>query len=523
MHVDRHSGTHSRLGIIRRYWYVVILAGAVSLGSAYYYASTQPKLFQASADVLLSEQNLPASLVGPQGSQQRDPDRYGATQARLARTPEVAGRTVKAADVSISAGELLAQSTVEPTSNADLLHFAVTDEHQQRAITLVNAYAKQFITYRTALDTAVVHNALQGIAKRIDRVQTQLRSTSGDKSLLRQQLAVLLNKQQDLRNLEALQGGNLFVVKQATSAPQIQPRVSRTLVIGGIIGLLTGIALAFGLGSWDRKVRDTEEIAEELGIPLLARVPPPRRGRKLPRVAMLGDKDTQQIEAFRKLRANVDFANLTAQCSVLLVTSALEQEGKSTTVANLALAMARNGRRVLLVDLDLRRPMLEKFFSLEGRRGVTDLVAGYASLDQCVHSVASSPEIGAGHDGNGAALDHGRLDVLPVGQQAIDPADFVGSERLRQVLASLRDRYDAILIDSPPILAISDALVLSSLVDRILVVTRLKMLDRSVLHELKRVVGTAPAKPLGFIATDVEDTSQYGYGDYAYTPPVRTP
>jgi Mrp family chromosome partitioning ATPase len=277
-------------------------------------------------------------------------------------------------------------------------------------------------------------------------------------------------------------------------------------------------------------VRTAQEIGERLGgLPLLARIPTPsRRLQRDQRLVMAEEPTGVQAEAFRMLRTNLDFATLGRDVRSIMVTSAVEQEGKSTTVANLAVALARAGQRVVLVDLDLRRPFVEKFFKLEGP-GVTQVALGHVSLDEALSPVAimdarspgAAKANGNGNGNHGGAVK-GVLEVLPSGPIPPDPGEFVGTAALTEILEQLRHRADIVLVDAPPTLHVGDAMTLSTKVDGILVVTRMKVVRRHMLAELGRILAGSPTPVLGFIVTGASEEegygSGYGYGGYYAKP-----
>jgi capsular exopolysaccharide synthesis family protein len=210
------------------------------------------------------------------------------------------------------------------------------------------------------------------------------------------------------------------------------------------------------------------------------------------------------------LRTNLEFVNLERDARSIMVTSAVQAEGKSTTVANLAVAYARAGRRVVLVDLDLRRPFVEKFFGLEGRPGVTDVALGRLDLDHALIPVEiSRPGL------TESRTVSGELEVLPTGALPPDAGEFVGTRALGAILRNLRDRFDIVLVDAPPLLKVGDALALSARVDALIVVSRLRVVRRGMLAELQRILSAAPADRLGFAVTDAGSEDGYGSG-YGY-------
>jgi capsular exopolysaccharide synthesis family protein len=197
------------------------------------------------------------------------------------------------------------------------------------------------------------------------------------------------------------------------------------------------------------------------------------------------------------LRTNIDFANLDVHAKTIMVTSSVQGEGKSTTAANLAIAYALSGKRVVLVDLDLRKPNLRQFFELGRASGVTDVALGLVPLSKALAPVAV----------NG-------LWVLQAGTTPPNPGEFVGSQALAGVLTQLAETVDIVLVDAPPLLQVGDAMTLSSAVDAVLVLTRLKTLRRGMLGDLRRALDQMPARVLGFAVTDAKEGAGYGYGTY---------
>jgi Mrp family chromosome partitioning ATPase len=255
---------------------------------------------------------------------------------------------------------------------------------------------------------------------------------------------------------------------------------------------------------------------------------------------MLDEPMGVQAEAFRMLRTNVEFAALGKDVQTLMVTSAVEKEGKSTTIANLAVALARAGQRVVLVDLDLRRPFVNRFFELGSAAGVTQVALGHVGVDEALVSirldgpladVANFASIVTGNgqvriatngNGNGnGRLTHGSLHVLPSGPIPPDPGEFVGTARLTEILEQLRDRADIVLVDAPPLFHVGDGLVLSAKVDGVVVVTRMEFVRRPMLAEMHRLLETMPTVKLGFVVTGAEAEESYGngYGGYYYHRP----
>lgn len=493
----------------RRKWLIIVAALLVPLAAVFLSLKQQP-LYESSSEVLLNQQNLAASLTGIEDPTTfQDPARFMQTQVDLARLPVVAGRVSRATGIPV---ERLDKANAFAREGSNILVFEVTSSDRRRGARVATEFARQFKAYKSELDTSALKRARDAVQERIDRLEAAGETRS-------KLLSDLSQREQQLSTLEALQTSNALLVKSASGGIQVRPRPVRNGVLGFGLGLAFGIALAFLSEALDTRVRSAPDVSRRLGLPLLARVPePPRRKRGKSRLIMLDDPSGSRAEVFRMLRTNLEFANLERDAGTIMITSSVGEEGKSTTIANLAVALARAGRRVVLVDLDLRRPALDRFFNLEERPGLTDVALGHVELESAIARIAlsqnddASPRSGQ----NGRARLHGLLEVLPAGPLPPDPGEFVGTRALADIFERLRERADFVLVDAPPVLHVGDAMTLSSRVDAILVVTRLSVVRRGMLDELHRLLETVPAAKLGFVLTgaDVEDESYAGYYHY---------
>jgi non-specific protein-tyrosine kinase len=239
---------------------------------------------------------------------------------------------------------------------------------------------------------------------------------------------------------------------------------------------------------------------------------------------MLESPHSHEAEAFRILATNVEFVNLDRQARTIMVTSALAGEGKSTTAANLAVAFARAGRRVVLVDMDLRRPTLERFFVPKedpsfGAPGLTHVILGRTTLDEALVPV---PIVDSSDRTTGNGSVSGLLELLTAGPAKLSTPEIFSSQALTELLARLEERADIVLIDSSPLLHVSDPIRLSAKVDALIVATNPRIARRPVVNELRRVLDSAPVVKLGFVLTGAKIEEAYGYGSgYGYGEPVR--
>jgi Mrp family chromosome partitioning ATPase len=516
------------LAILRRRVWVVVIPLVLAPAVAVLISSRQASLYQASAQILVKRADIAAAVAGvTDPTLQVDPVRFLKTQASVARDPKLAQRVVAVAGVpGMSAGALLGSLSVTPDPDADLLNVAVTNGNPEVAARLANAYADEFTKYRTELDTARVNDALSNVKAQMDSLRA--RGVSLDSPAY----GTLLESRTRLETIGRLLADNSQVLQPAEDAAKISPNPRQRGVIGALLGLVLGLGLAFLAEALDKRVRSEEEIGNILGLPLLARIPKPaRRLRKANQIVMLAEPRSIGAEPVRGLRTNIDFANLERNARTIMVTSSVQREGKSTTIANVAVAFARTGRRVALVDLDLRRPYLNRFFRVKSAPGITEVVLGGMSPSEALRAVpvpapgaarSGTMEIGrlaAATSSNGHGQVEGLLHVLPTGTIPPDPGELIGSDALGVVLDGLAEQFDLVLIDSPPLLVVGDAMTLSARVDAMLVITRLKLVHRGMLHELARLLEACPVDKFGYVVAGAELGAAYGYA-YGYSYPA---
>jgi succinoglycan biosynthesis transport protein ExoP len=488
------SVLHDRLSVLSRQKWIVLLAVIVVPLVAYAVSRGQQRLYEASAKVLVNEQNPTAAGLNLTTGVTSPPDRYAATQAALARVGTVAQMAVKAANLpDRTAAALLANSSVSANPNADLLTFSVRDHNQIVAERLANAYATQFTLYRHRLDTAALSVAIADVRRKLQAIVAS--GERGSPLFLR-----LATTVRDLQSLQTLQAAGLsaVIVGPASSASLVRPKTRRNVILGVLTGLALGIALVFLRDSLDTRVHSADELRARLGLPLLGQVPKPdRRLAQAQQLATLSEPTGSDTEAFRMLKTNLDISQLDHDVGSIVITSTTRDEGRSTTAANLAVILARSGRHVILLDLDLRHPSIDRFFGLGDRLGLTSVAAG-AGLVDALSVVDVHPE----H----STANGGMLEVVTAGSPPPDPGEFLLSSFVRDALAALAARCDVLLIDAPPVLAVGDAMTIATRTDALILVVGLNQASRATLAETRRVLEACPTLKLGFIATGIKLT-----------------
>jgi capsular exopolysaccharide synthesis family protein len=482
-------------GVVRRRKLIVIVAAIVVPVAAAAYAQHKPKIYASGAQVLLSRENIAATYAGiqsPTGTE--DPVRYDQTQAFLARSPKLAATVAADSKLGIDGDRVLANSSVTAAQNADLLTFLVERPDPHSARLLADLYARDFTIFRRNLDTQALRSALSQVQRQIALLTPkELGAASGQ---------TLLDRQQQLQTLAALEQQNASVARPASVSVQVAPKPARSAEIGLIVGLVLGIGFAYLRELFDQRIRSAEEVASRFGLPILARIPaPPREFRDRQGLVMLEQPYSSQGETFRMLKTSLDLALLGTEGRTLMVTSGLESEGKTTTAANLAVAMAMGGRDVCLVDLDLRRPSAAQSFGLPQSPGFTNVALGAVALEDALHHVDMS-DVG----------NRGTLAILAAGPTPPFPAEVLSLPATEKILQEIAGRYEIVIVDAPPALHASEAITLATRVDSVLVVVRLEVATRGSLTELQHLLDRTPVKKVGIVVAGAGGRTAYGYG-----------
>jgi polysaccharide biosynthesis transport protein len=519
--------------ILRRRKWMIILLPLIAGLAAVMFSRSQPPLYKATARVLVKRTSIVTLITQAEDpATTGDPNRFLATQADIARAPELAARVAAAAGVpGLTGREVLTKSSVTPKTNADLLDISVSARHRRDAVRIANTYADQLTLYKTEIDTDTINEA-------VDSLKTKAASLRANGNANSASYATLIQQVGQLETVGKLLASNTKVLQPADGATKIRPRPRRNGILSFLFGGILGVGLAFLAEALDRRVRSEREIEDALGLPVLARIPKPRRRlRKSNDLVMLAEPRSVEAETFRKLRTSVEFVNLDHGARTIMVTSAVQREGKSTTIANLAVAFARAGRRVALVDLDLHRPILHRFFHVGPAPGITDVVVGRVTLADAARPIAltsagslrsapsSNGRRGIPSDStNGRSELSGLLHLLPAGTLPPSPSEFLERERIQVVIDEIAEHFDLVFIDAPPLLAFGDAMSLSAKIDAIFAVARLNVVHRATLQELGRQLQNCQATVLGIGLTGIRpaDAYRYGYDAYGYNVDPKT-
>lgn len=475
-----------RLGLVlrRRKW--LLLAIVASIPLAVYAVSTQvAKTYEASTTLLVQ----PTSAGSVVFTQEAGAGGSAEQAATLTETTLVARRAARLLDQPpASAAELLDRVQAEATSPGDGKEAFVTIAAQApsaaRAARIANAFA-----------TGLARTRTRQAVESIDRTIATLRRVGKGKSEAAEE--ALQTQLQQLRGLKASQAGTTVVVDRATPADApYSPRPLRNALLALIVALLIAAGLVPLVDRIDRRLREPGELEELLEPPLLATIPDAAFPGQPP--------DWHVREAFQTLRAGLTYFNVDRPLSTLVVTSPAQWEGKTTVAINLAIAYALDGQDTILVDADLRHPQVARRLGQEPAIGLEAVLAGERVVGDALLDV----------DAGG-----GRLRILPGAVQPPNPAALLGSQRMRSLLAELSERADVVVIDTPALLAVSDAMPLVNQAAGAVLVARMNVTTREAARRAEKVVKAAGGSVLGAVATGVRDGGVYGYYGYYSAPP----
>lgn len=306
------------------------------------------------------------------------------------------------------------------------------------------------------------------------------------------------------RDLEAPENGSVpdarVVVEQRASIPgsPVTPQPVRNIALGLALGLLAGVSLALVRDRLDNTVKDQDDVEHLTHVGLVGTVPLDKERRKEPAIAF--EHDASAIaEAFRKLRTNLQFLAVDNPPRVIVIASSLPGEGKSTTAINVALALAEAGHSVVVVDGDMRRPMLANYLDVVQTVGFSSVLSGSASLSEVLQETRYSG-----------------LTVLASGPVPPNPSELLGSLAAKKVLGELREKFDYVIVDSSPLVAVTDAAILAASSDGVLIMARFGQTKRDQLAHAIKSLEDVDASVLGAVLTmtPARGSGSYSYGYY---------
>jgi capsular exopolysaccharide synthesis family protein len=470
---------------LRRRWMIVagVVLACLVVGVGKH--ERAQKTYASTANVAFKGETLSdaALQVAPSGS--GEPQRDAATEVLIAHSSEVAEAVRTQLGLKESSSDLLDEVSVEAAPNADILQFTATTTNPAESARLANAFAQQYIQFKIRSQVADLTTAQNQLQQQINA----LPANDPERTSLQQ-------SQQRLVELRAVAGGSANIIgRAAPSSKPVGKSLPTLVVICIVIGMAVSFLIIFLLESLDRRLKSIEEFEKEYRLPALASVP---QSTFRPRHA---DARTQLLEPYRILRSSLDFAAVTRPLDMLMVTSAISGEGKTTVSVDLAHAIALTQRPVVLVELDLRRPTFVEHFRLDIRQGVTTALLRPGTANELlVHPFPELPNFA----------------VLPSGPLPQNPSELLGSLRLVELLSELGSNGGVVIIDAPPLNPVADAQILlnNSAIQAAIIVGRVNRTKREAVRRARAILDRHTVEPVGIVVTGLRDPNRYGYEAY---------
>lgn len=496
-----------------RMWLVVIVV-VVCAGTAFLVANSQTRLYEASARLMYQP---PADVTSPTGGSlsidsgtlsiklQSVIDTVDDPTVR-ARASEMLGNPSAGTKTRVTARLFIPKDNPGGSSSSNLVEIRATATSPQAAAATANAYAGAIIALRKGWDQQRYRAAQQVVRNQLAGFTTAESKLTADYVNLVQQLS-------NLQIAEATATGDFRVVVPATPpASPASPKPLQSAALGFGVGLLAGIGIAFVLGRLDTRVRTHRQASEILGLPIVGRLPRiHRRALRQGELIALAEPDGQYSEALRMLRTSLDWAGIDNPLSSLLITSCIKGEGKTFTVCNLAVVLARAGKKVIVIDADLRDPQVHRVMGLRNAVGLTSVALGKVDVNEAFQVIEplqtptpvtrdSSASPPGALRSTSAAGWVGNLRVLTSGPLPPHPGEVVASRRLAATLKEIASLdADYLLLDTPPILSVGDAGALSASVDGLLMVVNLEKARRPALVDAREQLDALPCRKAGLI------------------------
>lgn len=429
---------------------------------------------------------------------------------------------------------LASEVSLQPIPQTDVIAVVATDGDAEDAAATANAYAETYLEVRVRENTEELQDAADRLQAEIDRLTQQILEIDGDLAVnpppvaeegqtlptdprVRERASLDSQRSQFLAQLDRIEagvanqqvGGEVIAQAPVPDDP-INKTPLRNALAGLALGLVLGIALAFLREYLDDSVKSKDDLEAASGITVVGLIPELSdwKNRKAAMLAAMDHPRSRSAEAYRTLRTSIEFLALDQPIRSMQVTSATAAEGKTTTLANVATTFARAGQRVIVLDCDLRRPRVHDFFGLENRAGFTSVLLGELPLAKALQPVHGNLPLG----------------VLASGPLPPNPAELLSSKRAADVIEALESRCDLLLIDSPPIVPVTDGLVLAGLVDAVLVVANSGTTTKRGLGRAVELLRQIDAPLVGTVLNGVRVESDYGYAvgkEYYYAADQR--
>jgi len=494
----------------------MIMSVLLAAGAAYLVSGLLPRVYEARATLIVGQS---LSTASPDYNQLLVSQRLSSTYALVATKRPILDSVIKQLGLDLTSDQLAGRVRADDPTGSTLLTISAQDSDPDRASAIANALAEQLIAASPAIQgrqaefLASIDADLRATQTEIDSIQGRIDALMGltnPTAVQRAELATLEGRLVSLRSTYAAllpfsssNASNLLSVVEPAVAPTgpVSPRPLLNTLLAAILGLLIAVGIAFMYERLDDAIKDADAVQEVTGLSTLGTIARMKGGRarsEIYRLAAILYPRSSVTEAYRMLRTSVEFASVDAPIRTLLVTSSVPGEGKTVTSANLAVVFAQAGRRVLLVDADLRKPGVHLVFGLPNAQGLTTLLrSDDVSLDAVAHPT-----------------EQPNLRIVTTGPLPPNPVELLGTQRMRVIVDSLKSDTDLVIFDSPPLQAVTDASVLSSFLDGTILVIDAARSRRAAVRQAREMLARAGATVLGAVINRVSQDASSDYSTY---------
>lgn len=491
------------LRVVRRRWWLVALVTALVTGGALAVSLTSTKLYDATAKLLLVQDEPVNRLLNPNApAQSGDVERSINTKVELIKLDTVANQVRRELRLSESTDDLLSKVTTRVEGTSDIVGVTVRDTNPRRAARIANAFASSYVDFRRRSARRSIENAVELARNQLNSLSAEARQSEQGQRL-----------QARLRELEiaaTLQTGGVEIVRRATvPSDAARPRPLLSAALGLVLGLLVAVALALIVEFADRRLKDEEAVEEIYGLPILATIPrPPRRAQNL-----APGEDSNQREAYGALATNLRFSSGAAESNVLMITSPGPEEGKTNVTLGVARALASLGQRVIAIEADLRRPAFARYGNFVRGGGLAEAIISERGLTESLTWIdpRTFEPVTAG-----GVRDETSFAVLPVAAVPTNPQRLLARPAMGQLLREARALAEFVLIDTAPVGTVNDAVTLTDHVDGVVIVSRLNRTTKDAARRTLRLLRHFDLALPGVVVTDAEMPREgYYYGPRA--------
>jgi capsular exopolysaccharide synthesis family protein len=472
-------------------------------GAALIVSLLQTPEYQAQSQVLVANQNTGTTLLGSVQTQSSSQERDFQTQVGVLQSRPIADAVITSVGLDMTAQDLLKQVAFLTESGTNIATIEVTDTSPDRAAQIANAFADSYVAWSRDLRRASIRAAVDDVEARLSETQqdiARLESQTSGTATADEQVsleaakslyATLSEQLVQLQINEQLETGSGSILATASPDPEpVSPKPLRDGIVGLALGLVLGLGAAFVAENLDNTIKSADEAEQLYGAPVLGQIGRTTSGKDdSPDLSVFQQPDGLTAESYRVLRNGLDFVNFEHDVKVVLVTSAVAQEGKSTVAANLAGVLAQAGKKTVLVECDFRRPTASKFFGLRENVGLSDVLTG--AFDAAY--VLQRPE----HLKN--------LWVLTAGRMPPNPSELLGSASMKRLFDTVAEWADWIIVDSAPLLSIADTSAVARWADGVLMVTASGFTTREMAKASREMLQSVGARLIGIVVRGVKE------------------